>query len=244
VFSHGGQHFAAVNGTLLQVYNTYTCDCIATLRGHSGKVSSILWTRDDRRLLSAGKDGAVYEWRMRDFKREKEHVLKGCQYTSVAQTADNITLLAAGSDCIIKELEEHASAGTQVKQEVETGVVLTSIHLTKVISRHISSVLTAAATAISCCGFHGLQIVLDEGLCVHFRSLLVHPCLLWECVMLKSLLIPYLTVDEASRSFANLSIVLCCLTICGASIATEHCNLLRHPDMLFCTMSDTERTLY
>jgi cilia- and flagella-associated protein 57 len=131
-FSHGGQNFAAVNGTLLQVYNTHTCDTIATLRGHSGKVSSILWTRDDRRLLSAGKDGAVYEWRMRDFKREKEHVLKGCQYTSIAQTSDNITLLAAGSDCIIKELEEHASAGTQVKQEVETGVVLTSIHLTKV----------------------------------------------------------------------------------------------------------------
>jgi cilia- and flagella-associated protein 57 len=131
-FSNGGQHFAAVNGTLLQIYSTYTCENIGTLRGHSGKISTLFWSKDDTRIISAGKDGAVYEWRMNDFKREKEHVVKGCQYTSVIQTADHFTMLATGSDCMIKELEEHASAGTQVKQEIGTGDVLTNIHLTKV----------------------------------------------------------------------------------------------------------------
>lgn len=135
-FSNGGQHFAAANGTLVQLYSTYTCESIATLRGHSGKITTLFWSADDTRIISAGKDGAVYEWKMSDFKRGKEHVLKGCQYTCVVQTPDNFTMLATGTDCTVKELEEHASAGTQVRQETETGDVLTNIHLTRV--RHLS----------------------------------------------------------------------------------------------------------
>jgi hypothetical protein len=45
-------------------------------------------------------DGAVYEWRLRDFKREKENVLKGVNYSSVLATPDCKLLYAAGaSDC-------------------------------------------------------------------------------------------------------------------------------------------------
>jgi hypothetical protein len=35
-FSNGGHLFAAVNGTTINVYDTYTTDTVATLRGHSG----------------------------------------------------------------------------------------------------------------------------------------------------------------------------------------------------------------
>jgi hypothetical protein len=41
-------------------------------------------------------DGAVYEWRLSDLKREKENVLKGCNYSSVLATPDCKTLYAAG----------------------------------------------------------------------------------------------------------------------------------------------------
>ena len=34
------------------------------------------WLPDDTKLVSAGGDGAVYEWRLKDFKRSKENVLK------------------------------------------------------------------------------------------------------------------------------------------------------------------------
>ena len=34
------------------------------------------WLPDDTKLVSAGVDGAVYEWRLKDFKRSKENVLK------------------------------------------------------------------------------------------------------------------------------------------------------------------------
>ena len=135
-FCNGGQFFAAANGSLLQIYSTYTCELAATMRGHSGKIASLSWSKDDSRIISAGKDGAVYEWRMSDGKREKEHVQKGCQYTAAVQTADNVTMVVAGSDCLLKELEEHANAGAQVKQELETGEVLTSVHLNKARSAH------------------------------------------------------------------------------------------------------------
>jgi cilia- and flagella-associated protein 57 len=130
-FSNGGQHFAAVNGSLVQLHSTHTCEPLGTLRGHSGNVTALLWSADDSRIYSAGKDGAVYEWRVSDMKREKEHVQKGCQYSAVAATADCSAMVVAGSDCLLKELEEHANAGTQVKHEVETGVPLTHVHLTK-----------------------------------------------------------------------------------------------------------------
>lgn len=38
VFSTGGQFFAAVNGTTVSIYNTYTCENVGNLRGHNGKV--------------------------------------------------------------------------------------------------------------------------------------------------------------------------------------------------------------
>ena len=47
-FSQGGQTFAAANGATIQIYNTYTCENLANLRGHNGKVRCILrldWPR-------------------------------------------------------------------------------------------------------------------------------------------------------------------------------------------------------
>jgi hypothetical protein len=39
-FSTGGQYFAAVNGTTISIYNSYTCENVGNLRGHNGKVGS------------------------------------------------------------------------------------------------------------------------------------------------------------------------------------------------------------
>lgn len=61
------------------------------------QVRSVHWAPDDAHIISAGMDGAVYEWRLKDFKREKENVLKGCNYTSVLATPDCKTLYAAGA---------------------------------------------------------------------------------------------------------------------------------------------------
>ncbi len=35
------RYFAAVNGTTISIYNTYTCDNVGNLRGHNGKVRGV-----------------------------------------------------------------------------------------------------------------------------------------------------------------------------------------------------------
>ena len=80
-FSNGGDRFAAVNGAYIQVYDMYSCEQIASLRGHNGKVFSLHWSPDDSVLLSAGKDGAIYRWDLEKNVREVEKVVKGVHYS-------------------------------------------------------------------------------------------------------------------------------------------------------------------
>ncbi|XRB08616.1 cilia- and flagella-associated protein 57 [Pycnococcus provasolii] len=120
-FSNGGHLFAAVNGNTVQIYNTYTCENIGNLRGHNGKVRSLHWSPDDTRLVSAGIDGAIYEWSLKDYKRESESVLKGCNYNCVSATADGRNVFAVGSDGKLKELDEF---NHQLKSEIDTGGVM------------------------------------------------------------------------------------------------------------------------
>ena len=108
-FSNGGQHFAAMNGNTIQVFQTYTCECIATLRGHNGKIKSLYWSHDDQQLLSGGLDGAVYQWDFKYLKREGEYVKKGCAYSSVVCNLAGDAMFAVGTDNVIREVEFPAS---------------------------------------------------------------------------------------------------------------------------------------
>ena len=63
-----------------------------------------MWNPDDTRLISCSMDGAIYEWNVQSFKRERECVLKTCSYTSVALTPDLRTTFAVGNDHTLKEI--------------------------------------------------------------------------------------------------------------------------------------------
>ena len=101
-FSNGGHLFAAAHGNAIQVFNTWTFDIVAVLKGHNGKVRSLYWTPDDQLLVSAGSDGAVYTWNVLDSKRDSEHILKGCGYSSAVSTPDGKNIYAVGSDRMLK----------------------------------------------------------------------------------------------------------------------------------------------
>lgn len=45
-------------------------------RGHSGKVRCLAWSTDDYTLASAGADGAVYDWSLKEQRRVRENVIK------------------------------------------------------------------------------------------------------------------------------------------------------------------------
>ena len=138
-FSNGGKYFAAVNGPVIQVYNMYTCENVGNCRGHGGKVTGIAFSADDKRLLSTGLDGAVYEWSLSTFQREKENVIKSNEYASVAIAPDDTYVFAVGSDATLKQLdgedlmlnEEFALTGTggdggQTQTQTFTRVRLTN----------------------------------------------------------------------------------------------------------------------
>ncbi|XP_007432730.1 cilia- and flagella-associated protein 57, partial [Python bivittatus] len=103
-FSTGGHLFAAVNGNVIHIYSTISFDNVINLKGHNGKVRSVVWSMDDYKLVSCGTDGAVYEWNLQNGKRESECVLKSCSYSGVAISPDAKVIFAVGSDHSIKEI--------------------------------------------------------------------------------------------------------------------------------------------
>jgi len=113
-FSNGGNLFAAVHGNVIQIYSTITFENVANLKGHNGKVKSIIWSSDDNKIVSCGLDGAVYEWETMSGKRVGESVLKSCHYTGVAVTGDGKTTFAVGSDKTLKEISD-----SQILREVD-----------------------------------------------------------------------------------------------------------------------------
>ncbi|XP_072308119.1 cilia- and flagella-associated protein 57 [Eucyclogobius newberryi] len=105
-FSRGGHMFAAVSGNVISIYSVTSFENIINLKGHNGKVRGIEWGPDDRRLVSCGMDGAVYEWNTQTGKRESESVLKTCSYTGMSFSSDYKTIIAVGTDHTLKEIQD------------------------------------------------------------------------------------------------------------------------------------------
>ncbi|KAK6099155.1 hypothetical protein MT418_000606 [Batrachochytrium dendrobatidis] len=131
-FSNGGQYFAAVHGNTIQIYSTWNFDNLGNLKGHNGKVRSIYWTSDDSKIITAGVDGAVYDWSLKDLsgfsgqgvKRESESIMKSCSYSCACASPDGKTIFAVGSDKTLKEIID-----SQIVRELESDYVLTQIAL-------------------------------------------------------------------------------------------------------------------
>ncbi|OQS07328.1 WD repeat-containing protein 65-like [Thraustotheca clavata] len=126
-FSTGGHLFAAVNGNTIQVFSMNTCDLIANLRGHNGKVRSLYWNYDDSGLISAGMDGAVYQWDLDEAKRDGEFVQKGVPYFAAVCNREGTSVYAVGADKMMKEIEFPASTlSKEFNAEVTLGQIVLS----------------------------------------------------------------------------------------------------------------------
>lgn len=121
-FSPGGNVLAVANGNSVVVYDFYTGEKVADLRGHNSKVRSIFWMPSGFQLLSCGLDGAVYLWTLDGAKRTGEFVNKGVMYTSVVNTTNSV--LVVGNDRSLRELSLPELAPSRVH---DAGLVLTNI---------------------------------------------------------------------------------------------------------------------
>jgi WD40 repeat protein len=123
-FSQGGHLFAAASGNSILVYDFYTGEKVADLRGHNSKVRSIHWMPSGFHLLSAGQDGAVYVWSVDGARRVGEFVQKGTMYTSAVNT--NGSVIVVGNDRSLRELSLPDLAPTKLN---DAGLVLTNVQM-------------------------------------------------------------------------------------------------------------------
>jgi WD40 repeat protein len=73
-FCASGYLFAAAGaGSFsITVYETFTGETYTRLKGHTGRVANVAWTRDDSILVSCSLDGAVIFWDIRSRSRLKD----------------------------------------------------------------------------------------------------------------------------------------------------------------------------
>lgn len=74
-FSNGGHLFACVNSHVIQIYNFYTGENPhhMTFQGHDGKVRCISWFEDDSGFISAGWDGKINIWNIKNNMRPEHY---------------------------------------------------------------------------------------------------------------------------------------------------------------------------
>eukprot|EP00899_Mesostigma_viride_P019230 jgi/Mesvir1/27308/Mv07136-RA.1 len=140
-FSHGGHLVAAANGTNIVLLNPYTFATVALLKGHISTVRCVRWSANDLKIVSAGMDGAVYEWRMDVLARDPgtEHVRKACPYSHAGYVTTTGAVIAVGND------------GRQV-QSIDNGAAdygfeLTSGHITSLVLSRDDRLLLAGTTS-------------------------------------------------------------------------------------------------
>uniref|UniRef100_A0A7S1KL60 Cilia- and flagella-associated protein 57 n=1 Tax=Percolomonas cosmopolitus TaxID=63605 RepID=A0A7S1KL60_9EUKA len=103
-FSHGGHFFAAVNGTVINVYHTYTLQPVYALRGHTSRVRSIYWKPEDTHIASVGMDGNIFEFQLKNEKKVNDNQIKHCQFTGVA--TDGKSIFTTGNDATLRQFQD------------------------------------------------------------------------------------------------------------------------------------------
>lgn len=126
-FTRGGSVFAAANGRTVQLFSSYTCELLCTLRGHGGLVTSIQFSPDDLTVLTAGEDGRLYQYSAQDGSRKHDIVHKEVAYSCAALSKDSKVVYAVGSNSVLTEVDvSKGNATTLAPSDVVLGAVATS----------------------------------------------------------------------------------------------------------------------
>ncbi|XP_017350530.1 cilia- and flagella-associated protein 57 isoform X1 [Ictalurus punctatus] len=126
VFNHDGNVFAAVSDKLINICNIRTGEKVH-LNGHINKVQSVMWSKDDRCLVSCGMDGAVYKWdALTGACESSKNLEKSCIYMDAMFSPDTGSVLAVGNNFTLNELRD----GKILREMSSDGVAYTAISMT------------------------------------------------------------------------------------------------------------------
>mmetsp|Transcript_9516 Transcript_9516/g.8226 ORF Transcript_9516/g.8226 Transcript_9516/m.8226 type:complete len:268 (+) Transcript_9516:283-1086(+) len=112
-FSNGGQYVAAANGAqsnhTIQIFSTYTGESIhksEAIRGHSHKIKSLAFCKDDSLLVSCGDDPVIYVWRVADGTRYNEISMSKISTNYAIFGNDIKSIYASGNDKMLKDIND------------------------------------------------------------------------------------------------------------------------------------------
>lgn len=104
-FSNRG-HFLAVGcQKIIAIIAVFTFETVLTLKGHH-EVLSLMWSNDDRFLVSSGKEGSIYEWDIMTGNRVNELVQKGTLYKSIAVASDQSFIAGVTHSAYLREISK------------------------------------------------------------------------------------------------------------------------------------------
>uniref|UniRef100_A0A336LBT2 CSON008297 protein n=1 Tax=Culicoides sonorensis TaxID=179676 RepID=A0A336LBT2_CULSO len=103
-FSHQGHLLAAAHGKIIVIIAIFTFEIIHVLKGHNGNILSLVWSQNDSKLVSSGKEGSIYEWDTLSGKRINEIVQKGVEYRCLALSNDATSIFAITNNGILREI--------------------------------------------------------------------------------------------------------------------------------------------
>ncbi|KAJ8957344.1 hypothetical protein NQ318_004823 [Aromia moschata] len=103
-FSRMGHLFAAANGNVIEVYCSITFEQMYILKGHSGKITGMSWSYNDRILATCGTEGTVYGWKVDQSARITETIIKSTRFTAVSINREGKNIFAVGVDGHLREL--------------------------------------------------------------------------------------------------------------------------------------------
>lgn len=87
-FSHGGGQFVYCTGPYAHVFDTYSLNFVATLRGHSKPITSLCWRKGVCQLATIGEDGVICIWNTNTGKRLKRVSSENFNFISGYMTDD------------------------------------------------------------------------------------------------------------------------------------------------------------
>lgn len=105
-FSHEGHMLVCAYDNMVTVVSVFSFNVIRTFKGHHGEILSLIWSIDDRFVVSCGNDGAVYEWELSSGNRTNESIQKGIEYRSVAVTKDSASIYAVTNSGVLREISK------------------------------------------------------------------------------------------------------------------------------------------
>ncbi|XP_055839134.1 cilia- and flagella-associated protein 57-like [Episyrphus balteatus] len=104
-FSYFGHLMATAYENCIAITSVFNLETLKTLKGHSGMVLTLAWSRNDKTVISGGTDGALYQWDIETGARLQEIIQPGIEYHALCVPNDPDCFYAATNTGIIREIK-------------------------------------------------------------------------------------------------------------------------------------------